>query len=107
MASLGAGYDLSVTTFSPDGRVFQVEYARKAADNSATIVAMRSDTGIGMAVEKPVLSKLIVPTSHRRIFYVDEKVVVGISGLLADGRVLVDRLRQEAQSFRWVYSRFV
>lgn len=38
MSSIGTGYDLSVTTFSPDGRVFQIEYAAKAVDNSGLIL---------------------------------------------------------------------
>lgn len=39
MSSIGTGYDLSVTTFSPDGRVFQIEYAAKAVDNSGSVVS--------------------------------------------------------------------
>ena len=38
MSSIGTGYDLSVTTFSPDGRVFQIEYAAKAVDNSGSVL---------------------------------------------------------------------
>lgn len=48
MSSIGTGYDLSVTTFSPDGRVFQIEYAAKAVDNSGTVVAIRCKDGVVM-----------------------------------------------------------
>lgn len=48
MSSIGTGYDLSVTTFSPDGRVFQIEYAGKAVDNSGTVVAIRCKDGVVM-----------------------------------------------------------
>lgn len=46
MSSIGTGYDLSVTTFSPDGRVFQIEYAGKAVDNSGTVVGIKCKDGI-------------------------------------------------------------
>jgi 20S proteasome subunit alpha 7 len=45
MASSGAGYDLNVATFSPDGRLFQVEYAEKAVDNSGTAIGLRCKDG--------------------------------------------------------------
>jgi len=48
MSGIGTGYDLSTTTYSPDGRVFQVEYAAKAADNSGTCVAIRCKDGVVM-----------------------------------------------------------
>ncbi|PVV04054.1 hypothetical protein BB560_001458 [Smittium megazygosporum] len=57
MTSIGTGYDQVVSTYSPDGRVFQVEYASKAVDNGGTAVAIRTKDGVVIAVEK------IVPTS--------------------------------------------
>ena len=59
MSGIGTGYDLSTTTFSPDGRVFQVEYAGKAVDASGTVIAVKCKDGIVMAVEKMVRSKLL------------------------------------------------
>ncbi|CAL5425640.1 unnamed protein product [Camellia sinensis] len=67
MSSIGTGYDLSVTTFSPDGRVFQVEYASKAVDNSGTVVGIKCKDGIVMGVEKLIASKMMLPGSNRRI----------------------------------------
>ncbi|KAF3845645.1 hypothetical protein F7725_008808 [Dissostichus mawsoni] len=58
MSSIGTGYDLSASTFSPDGRVFQVEYAMKAVENSSTAIAIRCKDGVVFGVEKLVLSKL-------------------------------------------------
>ena len=55
MASTGAGYDLSPTTFSPDGRIFQVEYATKAVENSGTVVGIRCADGVVLGVEKVCL----------------------------------------------------
>ncbi|GER51952.1 proteasome subunit alpha type [Striga asiatica] len=67
MSSIGTGYDLSVTTFSPDGRVFQIEYAAKAVDNSGTVVGIKCKDGVVMGVEKLIASKMMLPGSNRRI----------------------------------------
>merc|ERR1712137_822662 len=58
MSSIGTGYDLSASQFSPDGRVFQVEYAQKAVENSGTSIALKGKDGVVFAVEKLVTSKL-------------------------------------------------
>jgi len=67
-------YDLSASQFSPDGRVFQVEYAQKAVENSGTIVGLRCKDGVVLAVEKLVTSKLYEPGTNRRIFNIDVHV---------------------------------
>uniref|UniRef100_A0AAQ4P371 Proteasome subunit alpha type n=1 Tax=Gasterosteus aculeatus aculeatus TaxID=481459 RepID=A0AAQ4P371_GASAC len=73
-SSLGT-YDLSASTFSPDGRVFQVEYAMKAVENSSTAIAIRCKDGVVFGVEKLVLSKLYEQGSNKRIFNIDRHVV--------------------------------
>ncbi|CAG8552460.1 4955_t:CDS:2 [Paraglomus occultum] len=103
MSSIGTGYDLSVSTYSPDGRVFQVEYAAKAVDNSGTVIGLRVPEGIVLAVEKLVQSKLLVPKSNRSIQTVDTHIGVATAGLLADGRHIVNRARDEAESYRDIY----
>jgi hypothetical protein len=67
MSSIGTGYDLSVTTFSPDGRVFQIEYATKAVDNSGTVVGIKCKDGVVLGVEKLIPSKMLLEGSNRRI----------------------------------------
>ena len=52
MSSTGAGYDYSAGVFSPDGRIFQIEYAAKAVENSGTAIGLKCQDGIVMAVEK-------------------------------------------------------
>jgi len=104
MSSLGTGYDLSATTFSPDGRVFQVEYAAKAVENSGTVVGIAVQDGVVFGVEKLILSKLYEPSSNRRLFTVDHHIGVAICGLVADGRHLVNRARQEASQYRGFFS---
>eukprot|EP00127_Corallochytrium_limacisporum_P004781 Clim_evm7s175 gene=Clim_evmTU7s175 len=103
MTSIGTGYDLSATTFSPDGRVFQVEYANKAVDNSGTAIALRVKDGVVFGVEKIVQSRLYEPGSNRRVFTVDDHTGIVTAGLIADARQLVKRARSEASEYRSVY----
>lgn len=103
MSSIGTGYDQSTTTFSPDGRVFQVEYAIKAVDNSSTAVGIRCKDGVVMAVEKPKLSKMIVEGSNRRILHVDKHSGICVSGMIADARQIVNHGRYEASRYRDFY----
>uniref|UniRef100_A0A1D5RHS9 Proteasome subunit alpha type n=2 Tax=Macaca TaxID=9539 RepID=A0A1D5RHS9_MACMU len=100
MSSIGTGYDLSASTFSPDGRVFQVEYAMKAVENSSTAIGIRCKDGVVFGVEKLVLSKLYEEGSNKRLFNVDRHVGMAVAGLLADARSLADIAREEASNFR-------
>ena len=67
-------YDLSASQFSPDGRVFQVEYAAKAVENSGTVIGLRGKDGVVFAVEKLVTSKLYEPGANKRIFNIDKHI---------------------------------
>ncbi|ORZ29807.1 nucleophile aminohydrolase [Catenaria anguillulae PL171] len=103
MTSIGTGYDLSSSTYSPDGRIFQVEYANKAVENSGTAIGLRCKDGVVLAIEKLVPSKLLVPQSNKRTQSVDYHIGVAPAGLQADGRHLVGRAREEAASWRQTY----
>lgn len=103
MSSIGTGYDLSAAQFSPDGRVFQVEYAQKAVENSGTVVAIRGKDGIVFGVEKLVLSKLYEKGSNKRIFHIDHHIGMAVAGLLADARQISEIARQEAANYRSTY----
>ncbi|KAI9033331.1 nucleophile aminohydrolase [Hyaloraphidium curvatum] len=103
MSSIGTGYDLSASTYSPDGRVFQVEYAVKAVENSGTAIGIKAKDGVVLAVEKLVQSKLLVPGSNKRIQSADFHVGIATAGLLADGRHLVNRAREDAKNYRDFY----
>ncbi|KAH9938538.1 20S proteasome subunit [Fomitopsis serialis] len=98
MTSIGTGYDLSASTYSPDGRIFQVEYANKAVENSGTAIGLKVKDGVVLAVEKIIHSKLLVPEANRRIQTVDKHIGLASSGLLADGRHLANRARDEVAS---------
>ncbi|THH12224.1 hypothetical protein EW145_g141 [Phellinidium pouzarii] len=103
MTSIGTGYDLSASTYSPDGRIFQVEYANKAVENSGTAIGIRTKDGVVFAVEKLVHSKLLVPGSNRRIQTIDRHIGMATAGLLADGRFLAKQARDDASGIRQLY----
>jgi len=103
MAGTGAGYDFDVTTYSPDGRIFQVEYAMKAVENSGTALAICCKDGIVFAVEKFMLSKMLVPGTTKRTFPVTRQVGMAVAGCLPDARVLVQRGREEVNSWLNAY----
>ena len=104
MSSIGTGYDLSAAQFSPDGRVFQVEYAQKAVENSSTAIGIKCKNGVVLAVEKLVTSKLHMPDSNQRIFNIDKHVGMAVAGLLTDAREIVEIARNEASNYRLQYS---
>jgi len=101
MASSGSGYDLSAATFSPDGRIFQVEYAGKAVENAGTVIGIHCKDGIVLGVAKPLYHKMIVPTtaSYKRIHTVDHHAGIATTGFLPDARVLVSRAQEEASDW--------
>ncbi|EXJ65016.1 20S proteasome subunit alpha 7 [Cladophialophora yegresii CBS 114405] len=103
MTSIGTGYDLSNSVFSPDGRNFQVEYAVKAVENGGTCIGIRTKHGVVLACEKIITSKLLKPGANKRISTVDRNAGIVTSGLLPDGRHLINRARDEASSWRQTY----
>lgn len=98
----GTGYDRAITVFSPDGRLFQVEYALEAVRRGTTAIGIKSDEGVVLAVEKRVLS-LQEPESVEKVFMVDDHIGAAIAGLTADARVLVDQARLVAQINKLTY----
>ena len=96
-------YDRAITVFSPDGRLFQVEYAREAVKRGTTTVGIKFKGGIALIVDKRITSRLIEPSSIEKIFKIDEHIGCATSGLVADARALVERARIEAQINRLTY----
>jgi proteasome alpha subunit len=97
------GYDRAITVFSPDGRLYQVEYAREAVKRGTTAVGIKCSEGIVLIVDKRVTSRLLEPVSIEKIFKIDTHIGVASSGLVGDARSLVDRARVEAQINRVSY----
>ncbi|MEM4347595.1 MAG: archaeal proteasome endopeptidase complex subunit alpha [Candidatus Altiarchaeota archaeon] len=99
-----AAYDRAITVFSPDGRLFQVEYAREAVKRGTTACGITYKNGVLLAVDKSISSKLIIPDSIEKIFKVDEHIAISTSGLVADARRLVEDARLIAQRNRLIYN---
>ncbi len=98
----GAGYDMSTSIFSPDGRIFAAEYAKKAVEQGATSIGILVEDGIILLAEKKVLP-LQEPDSVEKISKIDEHVAVATSGLMADARKLIAEARVKAQSYWLTY----
>ncbi len=96
-------YDRGITVFSPDGRLFQVEYAREAVKKGSTTIGLKYKGGVALIVDKRSMSKLLEPKSTEKIHDIDDYIGCATSGLVADARVLVDEARKQAQIHRVNY----
>lgn len=103
MFTAPGAYDRAITIFSPDGRLFQVEYALETVKRGSTVLAIASPDGVVLAAEEKMSSKLQDPNFMWKIFQIDEHLGVAISGLSSDARILVDQARIYAQSNRLMY----
>ncbi|RWR99284.1 proteasome subunit alpha type-5-like protein [Dinothrombium tinctorium] len=97
-------YDRGVNTFSPEGRLFQVEYAIEAIKLGSTAIGIQTSEGVVLAVEKRVTSTLMVPATTEKIVEIDDHIGCACSGLMADSRTMVDRARVEAQNHWFLYN---
>ena len=104
MQPSGRGYDHGITTFSPDGRLFQVEYARESVKRGTTTVGLKYKSGVLLIVDKRIASRLIIPESIDKVYKIDNHIGIATSGLVADARQLVSRARTECQVNRITYS---
>ena len=97
------GYDRTSTMFSPDGRLLQVEYAKKTVKQGTTAIGIVCKDGVILLADKRINEPLIVPSSVEKVFQVDEHIAATASGILSDGRILIDRARLMAQQHRVTY----
>jgi len=97
------GYDRTSTMFSPDGRLLQVEYARKTVKAGSATIGIACKDGVVIIADKRVFEKLIVPQSVEKIFQVDDHIAAGASGIVSDGRVLIERAQIIAQQHKVTY----
>lgn len=97
------GYDRAITMFSPDGRLLQVEYAKKTVRQGSTAIGMVCKDGVLLVTDKRLVDKLIVSESLEKIWQVDDHIAMTGAGILSDARILVDRARVKAQEHRVVY----
>ncbi|MBI4895991.1 MAG: archaeal proteasome endopeptidase complex subunit alpha [Candidatus Aenigmarchaeota archaeon] len=96
------GYDRASVVFSPEGRIYQAEYARQAVLKAATALGIVFANGVVLASVRSI-QKLLVPESVEKISKVDDHIAVASCGILADARVLVDFARIRAQVNRITY----
>ena len=97
------GYDRAITMFSPDGRLLQVEYAKKTVRQGSTAIAMVCSDVILFVTDKRVIDSLVVPEAVEKIWQIDEHIGATASGILSDARVLIERAQLKAQQHRITY----
>ena len=97
------GYDRAITMFSPDGRLLQVEYAKKTVKQGSTAIGITCKDGVLLCTDKRIVDKLIVAESVEKIFQIDDHIGATASGILSDARVLVERAQLKAQQYQVTY----
>jgi len=96
-------YDRGITIFSPDGRLYQVEYAREAVKRGTASIGIRAEDGVVLAVEKRIRSPLMERESVEKIHKADDHIGIASAGHVADARQLIDFARRRAQVNRLRY----
>lgn len=94
------GYDRAITMFSPDGRLLQVEYAKKTVKQGTTAIGIVCNDGVLVVADKRVMDSLMVAEGVEKIFQIDDHMAAAVSGLVSDGRVLIERSQVKAQQHR-------
>lgn len=97
-------YDRNINSFSPEGRLFQVEYAIEAVKLGATVIGIQVKEGIVLAVEKRSTSRLLVANSMRKVEKLDNHIWCATSGVVPDARTLIDHGRVETQTHWFNYN---
>jgi proteasome alpha subunit len=101
------GYDRSITMFSPDGRLLQVEYAKKTVKQGSTAIGIVCKDGVVLVADKRVTSKLMVPETIEKTFRIDNHIATTAAGIISDARVLVDRAQLKAQQHAVTYDSMI
>jgi len=96
-------YDRAITVFSPDGRLFQVEYALETVNRGATILGIVCSEGVVLGAEERLETKLQDPDFTLKFFEVDDHLGAAVVGLSSDARILIDQARIYAQSNKLMY----
>jgi proteasome alpha subunit len=97
------GYDRAITMFSPDGRLLQVEYAKKTVRQGSLAIGISCQDGVVLVADKRIMDTLIVPESVEKVWQIDTHLIAAASGIISDARVLIDRAQVKAQQHRVTY----
>ncbi len=97
------GYDRAITMFSPDGRLLQVEYAKKTVKQGSTAIGMVCSDGVLLVTDKRIVDPLVVSEAIEKIFQIDDHIGATASGIISDARVLIERAQVKAQQHRVTY----
>ena len=100
------GYDMTPTMYSPDGRIYQVEYAIETVKRGAIAIGLQANDGVVIAVEEKSRD-LQVENITQKIFQVDDHIGIAAAGYIPDARVLVDSARFFSQSNKLTYDESV
>ncbi|HOZ35865.1 MAG TPA: archaeal proteasome endopeptidase complex subunit alpha [archaeon] len=107
LGAAAAGYDRSTTMFSPEGHLYQVDYASKIIEKGSPAVAIIYKQGILIIADKKIHSSLVIPDSVEKVFKIDNHIWTTCAGLIGDGRRLVDFARQMSQENRTYYDQAI
>lgn len=97
-------YDRGVNTFSPEGRLFQVEYAMETIKLGSTVIGIQTAEGVVLAVEKRITSPLMIRSTLEKIVQIDKHIGCAVTGLVADSRTLIDKARTECANHWFVFN---
>ncbi|KAJ3074886.1 Proteasome subunit alpha type-4 [Podochytrium sp. JEL0797] len=98
-------YDGRTTIFSPEGRLYQVEYAMEAISHAGMCIGILSKEGVVLAAEKKTASKLLDQThAHEKLYKLNDYMSVAVAGLTADANTLINYCRNQAHSYQASYS---
>lgn len=100
---MGDRYSFSLTTFSPTGKLGQIEYALNAVSQGVTSIGIKATNGVVVVTEKKTSSPLIDDTTVEKVVPISKNIGLVYSGMGPDARVLVDKARKAAQAYKRVY----
>lgn len=97
-------YDSRTTIFSPEGRLYQVEYAMEAISHAGACVGILATDGVVLAAEKKTTSKLLESNvSSEKMYKIDDHIACAVAGITADANILINNARLSAQRYTFSY----